>query len=120
MVTAILVAEDSAVSRELLMFQLGLLGFEAEAFDNGADAAAAWRTGRYAMLLTDDADDSAQVFRALAEEFEVVEVSTRPDLAVADFERFQPDVVVLAFDTIERAASWGPMSRGPVRRHRAC
>lgn len=39
---------------------------------------------------------------------------------VADFERFKPDVVVLAFDAIERAASWGPMSRGPVRRHRAC
>lgn len=51
--TAILVAEDNAVSRELLMLQLGLLGFEAEAFDNGADAAVAWRSRRYAMLLTD-------------------------------------------------------------------
>ncbi|MEO7057293.1 MAG: response regulator [Caldimonas sp.] len=50
---AILVAEDNAVSRELLVFQLGLLGCEATAFDNGAAAAAAWRSGHYAMLLTD-------------------------------------------------------------------
>jgi two-component system sensor histidine kinase/response regulator len=49
--TASPVAEDNAVSRELLMFQLGLPGFEAESFDIGA--AAAWRSGRYSMLLTD-------------------------------------------------------------------
>ena len=49
----ILVAEDNMISRELIVLQLGLLGREAVACEDGAEALAAWRSGRYAMLLTD-------------------------------------------------------------------
>ncbi|MEO7057292.1 MAG: response regulator [Caldimonas sp.] len=58
------------------------------------------------LVVSDNADDAAQVLRALAVEFAVVEVSTQPDLAIADFERFRPDVVVLAFDAIERSQAY--------------
>ncbi len=49
----ILVAEDNFISRELLVQQLHLLGRTSVACEDGLEALAAWRTGRYAMLLTD-------------------------------------------------------------------
>ena len=50
---AVLVAEDNAISRDMLMFQLEVLGFEAVAAEDGAAAARAWRDGDFALLLTD-------------------------------------------------------------------
>ena len=50
--------------------------------------------------------DAAQVRRTLIDDFDTVEVSTGSDLVVADFERVLPDVVVLAFDTIEKAQAY--------------
>lgn len=50
---AVLVAEDNAISRDMLLFQLELLGFEAVAAEDGAAAARAWREGDFALLLTD-------------------------------------------------------------------
>ena len=49
----ILVAEDNAISREILLHQLGLLDCEAVACADGIRAAEAWRQGAFAMLLTD-------------------------------------------------------------------
>jgi two-component system sensor histidine kinase EvgS len=49
----ILVAEDNAISRELLMYQLQTLGREAVAVTDGHTAISAWRTGDFTLLLTD-------------------------------------------------------------------
>jgi len=49
----ILVAEDDATSRKVILQQLALLGRTAEIAQNGAEALAMWRRSRYAMLLTD-------------------------------------------------------------------
>ncbi|MGZ5266289.1 MAG: response regulator [Caldimonas sp.] len=49
----VLVAEDNAISRDMLMFQLEVLGFEAVAAVDGTAAARAWRKGEFALLLTD-------------------------------------------------------------------
>lgn len=49
----VLVAEDNAISREMLLHQLELLGCEAVAAEDGAAAARAWRDGQFALLLTD-------------------------------------------------------------------
>jgi PleD family two-component response regulator len=61
-----------------------------------------------AMVLVagDRAADAAHVQGALADEFARVEVSTRAELAVADFERVRPDVVVLAFDSIAKSKQY--------------
>lgn len=49
----VLVAEDNAISREMLLFQLEVLGFEAVAAEDGDAAARAWRDGEFVLLLTD-------------------------------------------------------------------
>lgn len=49
----VLVAEDNAISREILVHQLRLLGCDAVAVTNGAEAARAWRAGSFGLLLTD-------------------------------------------------------------------
>ncbi|TXI89466.1 MAG: PAS domain S-box protein, partial [Burkholderiaceae bacterium] len=49
----ILLAEDNETNREVLMEQLRLLGYAAEAAEDGVIALQKWRTGRYALLLTD-------------------------------------------------------------------
>ena len=202
----VLVAEDNAISRDILMHQLRLIGCDAVAAADGAEAADAWRAGNFALLLTDlqmpeldgyalstlirseetngrlpivaltanrdadeaarctacgmdaclakpddtsprcaasssagsgsrrrlssekraatqsvmsktpksarilvcgdNVDDAADVVRALGSEFETVEASTKADAVVADFERFSPDVIVLAFDAIEKSQAY--------------
>ncbi len=63
--------------------------------------------GRATVLVASDKEaDAAHVRGVLAEEFDKVEVSTRSELAVADFERVLPDVVVLAFDNIEKSQQY--------------
>jgi CheY-like chemotaxis protein len=50
------------------------------------------------LVATDNADDAHQIVRQLGSLFENVRSST-----VADFQDFAPDVLVLAFDTLEKA-----------------
>ena len=49
----VLLAEDNPINCEVLLAQLQLLGYAAEVAANGAIALEMWRSGRYAMLLTD-------------------------------------------------------------------
>ncbi|MCW2245008.1 signal transduction histidine kinase/DNA-binding response OmpR family regulator/HPt (histidine-containing phosphotransfer) domain-containing protein [Azospirillum fermentarium] len=49
----ILVAEDHPTNRQVILRQLALLGFAAEVGNDGREALEMWRTGRYALLLTD-------------------------------------------------------------------
>jgi CheY-like chemotaxis protein len=63
-------------------------------------------SGGVILVATDRIADANQAQRALAAEFERVEVSTQADLAVADFERVRPHVVVLAFDSLEKSEQY--------------
>ena len=49
----VLVAEDNAINQKVIRRQLALLGLASEVADDGLQALARWRSGRYAMLLTD-------------------------------------------------------------------
>ncbi len=49
----ILVAEDNVTNQKLILRQLALLGFAANAVDNGKLALQRWQTGKYALLITD-------------------------------------------------------------------
>lgn len=49
----ILLAEDNETNREVLREQLRLLGYAADVAVDGLAALALWRSGRYALLLTD-------------------------------------------------------------------
>ncbi len=49
----ILVAEDHPTNRRVIQRQLALLGHAMELAEDGAEALAMWRSGRYALLLTD-------------------------------------------------------------------
>jgi CheY-like chemotaxis protein len=66
----VLVVEDHPVNREVLVLQLNLLGIAADTAEDGVDALAAWRPGRYAAVLADihmprmDGHELAQRLRA--------------------------------------------------------
>ena len=49
----ILVAEDNETNQKVILRQLGLLGFAAHIAGNGRDVLEHWRSGNYALLLTD-------------------------------------------------------------------
>jgi PAS domain S-box-containing protein len=49
----ILLAEDNETNREVMQEQLRLLGYASEVAEDGAVALDMWRSGRYALLLTD-------------------------------------------------------------------
>jgi CheY-like chemotaxis protein len=49
----ILLAEDNETNRDVMGEQLRLLGYAAEVAEDGAQALKMWRSGRYALLLTD-------------------------------------------------------------------
>jgi PAS domain S-box-containing protein len=49
----ILLAEDNETNRDVMRQQLGLLGYAVDEAHDGQIALAMWRTGRYALLLTD-------------------------------------------------------------------
>ena len=55
------------------------------------------------LVATDVATDAELVRKLLADEFDHVSVSTDPDRSVEDFERRKPEVLVLAFNTLEKA-----------------
>ena len=49
----ILIAEDNDINQKVILHQLALLGYSAEVVNDGAKALKCWRSGRYALLLTD-------------------------------------------------------------------
>ena len=49
----ILLAEDNEINREVIQEQLRILGFASEVTENGQEALVRWRTGCYALLMTD-------------------------------------------------------------------
>ncbi len=51
--TLILVAEDHAVNRLVLMHQISALGYAAEPAEDGKEAFEKWQSGRYALIITD-------------------------------------------------------------------
>jgi len=55
------------------------------------------------LVVGDNVDNVRQVRSALNEEFSSVEVSVREADVVADFEKILPEILVLAFDTLEKA-----------------
>ena len=58
------------------------------------------------LVASERGADAAHVRDALANEFTRVEVSTHGEFVVADFERVRPDVVVLAFDSIDKSQQY--------------
>lgn len=55
------------------------------------------------LVVSDNTTDAAMVRKLLSATFEHVQVSTDPDKTVADFEQWMPEVVVMAFDSLEKA-----------------
>jgi CheY-like chemotaxis protein/HPt (histidine-containing phosphotransfer) domain-containing protein/two-component sensor histidine kinase len=49
----LLVAEDDRINRKVILRHLALLGYPAEVAEDGVQALALWRSGRFALLLTD-------------------------------------------------------------------
>src|SRR5450631_4461469 len=55
------------------------------------------------LIASDSVDDAAQIVKQLMVDHQQIRGSTNAEFAVADFEEFMPDVLVLAFDSIEKA-----------------
>lgn len=55
------------------------------------------------LVATDNVDDARQIVTQLRANFSHVQASTVADATVEDFEKFRPDVLVLAFDTLEKS-----------------
>ncbi|WP_421865877.1 PAS domain S-box protein [Motiliproteus sp.] len=49
----ILVAEDHSINQKVIYQQLGMLGYVADFADDGVEALRMWRSGKYALVLTD-------------------------------------------------------------------
>jgi CheY-like chemotaxis protein len=55
------------------------------------------------LVASDNLEDARLIARQLGDVFENVRTSTDPVKAVADFEAFRPDLLLLAFDTLEKS-----------------
>lgn len=55
------------------------------------------------LIASNSTTDAALVKKLLMDEFENVFISTHPDGAAEDFDRRQPDVLVLAFESLEKS-----------------
>jgi CheY-like chemotaxis protein len=55
------------------------------------------------LVASDNPSDAGQVVQQIGGEYAQLRTSTDPACAVADFEDFRPDVLVLAFDSIAKA-----------------
>ncbi|MEO5702488.1 MAG: PAS domain S-box protein [Gammaproteobacteria bacterium] len=51
--TLVLLADDHPTNRALLVRQVNMLGYAAESAENGVEALAKWKSGRFALLITD-------------------------------------------------------------------
>jgi CheY-like chemotaxis protein len=58
------------------------------------------------LVASDNLEDARQVVRQLSDWFENVRVSTTLDSALEDFRSFEPNVLVLAFDTLDKAQGY--------------
>jgi CheY-like chemotaxis protein len=58
------------------------------------------------LVAGDNADDTDQIQRQLKSQFDHLAGSSKPDHAVEDFDNFKPDVLVLAFDSLEKAQGY--------------
>lgn len=58
---------------------------------------------RRILIATEAEADAVLVKKLLAEEFDDIVISTKHELAIDDFDRERPAVLVLAFDTLEEA-----------------
>jgi CheY-like chemotaxis protein len=55
------------------------------------------------MIVTDNVTDAELIRKHLGVEFEKVVISTDPDKAVEDFEQHRPNVLMLAFNSLEKS-----------------
>lgn len=55
------------------------------------------------LVASDNADDARQIQRQLKADFAHVQLSTDADRCMEDFEQYAPDVLVLAFDRLDKA-----------------
>jgi CheY-like chemotaxis protein len=55
------------------------------------------------LVASDNTDDAAQIVKHLRSEFKNVHASTNADRSVQEFEEIRPEVLVLAFDTLDKA-----------------
>jgi CheY-like chemotaxis protein/HPt (histidine-containing phosphotransfer) domain-containing protein len=51
--TLVLLADDHPTNRSLLLRQVNMLGYAAESAENGVEALAKWKSGRFGILITD-------------------------------------------------------------------
>jgi CheY-like chemotaxis protein len=61
------------------------------------------RTEQRILIASDNVDDAAQIVKSLKSEFSEVLTSTDAQSEVGDFESAEPQVLILAFNTIEKA-----------------
>lgn len=55
------------------------------------------------LIATDNTEDAKVVSKQLAEEYKNIFISLNPDNSINDFELHRPDVLVLAFNSLEKA-----------------
>src|SRR4051812_30868212 len=55
------------------------------------------------LIASDSVADTAQIVLQLKDEFKDVRASTQADKAVEDFDGFEPEVMVFAFDSLAKA-----------------
>lgn len=55
------------------------------------------------LVATEVVIDAQLVRRLLSDEFDNISISTNPDRAVQDFDKYKPEVLILAFDNLEKA-----------------
>lgn len=60
-------------------------------------------TGASILVATDTVTDASLVKKLLRDEFENVRTSSDPNKSVQDFEKYRPAVLILAFDSLEKA-----------------
>jgi PAS domain S-box-containing protein len=76
----ILVAEDDPINRKVISQQLATIGYAAETVEDGVAALEKWRSGRFALLLTDlhmpilDGYDLTRTIRAFESEFQRIPI----------------------------------------------
>jgi PAS domain S-box-containing protein len=76
----ILVAEDDPINRKVISQQLLMIGYAAETVEDGVAALEKWRSGRFALLLTDlhmpilDGYDLTRTIRAFESEFQRIPI----------------------------------------------
>ncbi|MGV2288709.1 response regulator [Trinickia sp. YCB016] len=61
------------------------------------------KTSPSILVATHASADADLVARLLADEFDNVQLSTKPEYAVSDFEKHLPSILILSFDTLEEA-----------------